>query len=272
MRDHWERLLVIVAALALSASRPVLSAPQTPLNNDLSRSSNPSATPVNGVVVTKGPAPDAFGTTSNTWFVATPWDAQPIDSTFTYSFVNLSAGGQGIAQSNPSGSPWVHIPIHVPAGAVVTHIESNYCDTGAADISGFLLINQKNGSQTSTEFLSSSGTPGCVVETATLLTPITIDNDGNQYWIELFMGNVTDQSIVFASLRVGYHLQVSPAPGMATFSDVPTSYWAFQYIEALAASGITVGCGPGIYCPEDPVTRAQMAVFFAKALGLHFPN
>jgi hypothetical protein len=26
------------------------------------------------------------------------------------------------------------------------------------------------------------------------------------------------------------------------------------------------------YCPDQPVTRGQMAVFLAKALGLHFPN
>ncbi|MGA9597972.1 MAG: S-layer homology domain-containing protein, partial [Acidimicrobiia bacterium] len=30
-------------------------------------------------------------------------------------------------------------------------------------------------------------------------------------------------------------------------------------IEALFAAGITKGCGPGLYCPDDPVTRGQMA-------------
>ncbi len=55
-------------------------------------------------------------------------------------------------------------------------------------------------------------------------------------------------------------------------SDVPTSYWASQYIEALAASGITVGVTLTTFEPESNVTRAQMAVFLAKALGLHWPN
>jgi hypothetical protein len=52
---------------------------------------------------------------------------------------------------------------------------------------------------------------------------------------------------------------------------VPTSDGAFQYVEALAASGITSGCGNGNYCPDAPLTRRQMAVFLAKALGLHWP-
>lgn len=41
-------------------------------------------------------------------------------------------------------------------------------------------------------------------------------------------------------------------------------------IDALAAAGITRGCGPDRYCPHAPVTRAQMASFLARALGLPF--
>lgn len=55
----------------------------------------------------------------------------------------------------------------------------------------------------------------------------------------------------------------------AAFADVPTDYWAFQYIEALYSAGITGGCNtsPLSYCPEDPVTRAQMAIFILR--GMH---
>lgn len=44
-----------------------------------------------------------------------------------------------------------------------------------------------------------------------------------------------------------------------------------QDIGALAASGITRGCNPPIndrFCPDDPVTRGQMAAFLTRALGL----
>ena len=37
------------------------------------------------------------------------------------------------------------------------------------------------------------------------------------------------------------------------------------FIERLAGDGITGGCGPNLFCPNDPVTRAQMAVFIVAA-------
>ena len=46
----------------------------------------------------------------------------------------------------------------------------------------------------------------------------------------------------------------------------------FYGIEALAASGITAGCAGGNYCPEANLTRRQMAIFLAKALGLHWSD
>jgi S-layer family protein len=65
-------------------------------------------------------------------------------------------------------------------------------------------------------------------------------------------------------------LPVSPAPATATFNDVPTTHPFFRYVEALYNSGITGGCSaaPPLYCPDNPVTRGQVAVFIAKALGL----
>jgi hypothetical protein len=51
-----------------------------------------------------------------------------------------------------------------------------------------------------------------------------------------------------------------------TFSDVPLDHWAYDFVESLAASGITSGCGGGRYCPDDPVTRAQMAVFLERGI------
>lgn len=39
-------------------------------------------------------------------------------------------------------------------------------------------------------------------------------------------------------------------------------------ISALASAGITRGCGPASFCPDDPVTRGQMAAFLVRALGL----
>jgi transglutaminase-like putative cysteine protease len=51
------------------------------------------------------------------------------------------------------------------------------------------------------------------------------------------------------------------------FSDV-NNHWASCYIEQLVSEGITAGCGSGKFCPDDPVTRAQMAVFLVKTFEL----
>jgi S-layer family protein len=65
-------------------------------------------------------------------------------------------------------------------------------------------------------------------------------------------------------------ININPAPAVASFSDVPTSHPFFQFIEALARSGITSGCGNGNFCPDAPLSRGQMAVFLSLGLGLHF--
>jgi hypothetical protein len=39
-------------------------------------------------------------------------------------------------------------------------------------------------------------------------------------------------------------------------------------IDALSVAGVTKGCGPRRYCPSKGVTRAQMAAFLTRALGL----
>jgi hypothetical protein len=69
-------------------------------------------------------------------------------------------------------------------------------------------------------------------------------------------------------LERGIHGSSYNPPGVAGstgFGDVGPSYWAAAWIKQLAAEGITGGCGSGNYCPESPVTRAQMAVFLLRS-------
>ena len=58
---------------------------------------------------------------------------------------------------------------------------------------------------------------------------------------------------------------LSELPG-STFSDVGGVHEGS--INAIAGAGVTVGCAPERFCPDDPVTRAQMASFLARALDL----
>jgi len=59
-----------------------------------------------------------------------------------------------------------------------------------------------------------------------------------------------------------------PACGTPVFSDVPASSPFCRWIEELARRGITSGCGGGNFCPQQAVSREQMAVFLTTAFGL----
>ena len=65
-----------------------------------------------------------------------------------------------------------------------------------------------------------------------------------------------------------------PPPACAppgTFADVPCpGGFAVDYIEGIAAEGVTAGCGGGNYCPNASITNAQMAVFMVKAFNIPY--
>ncbi len=67
------------------------------------------------------------------------------------------------------------------------------------------------------------------------------------------------------SLGVGY---TPPACMTPSFDDVPCDSPFAPWIYDLVARNITGGCGGGLYCPANPATRGQMAVFVVKTFGL----
>jgi hypothetical protein len=169
-------------------------------------------------------------------------------------------------------------PVLLPAGAVFVRLELEACDTsGSGQISVFLW--QPTASNVALMAQTGSApfeeTPGCRTF-ASPNTAQTIDNLNNSYFVEVLalsqFSTVLTAATQFRAVRIFYRLQVSPAPATARFLDVPTNHAFFQFIEALAAAGITGGCNasPPRYCPDDPVTRGQMAVFLGRALGLHW--
>jgi hypothetical protein len=58
-----------------------------------------------------------------------------------------------------------------------------------------------------------------------------------------------------------------PSACAGRFTDVPATDPFCGFIERLAADGITGGCTATQFCPNDPVSRGQMAVFIEAALG-----
>jgi subtilisin family serine protease len=82
------------------------------------------------------------------------------------------------------------------------------------------------------------------------------------------------QMAVFLERAMHWPDAFSPPSGSGTiFDDVAGGYWAVDWIEKLYSDGITSGCAsdPLMYCPEDLVTRAQMAVFLVRTFGLPIP-
>ena len=67
-------------------------------------------------------------------------------------------------------------------------------------------------------------------------------------------------------LGAGY----APPAAIGIFGDVPVGAFAADWIEDLYGRGITGGCqaSPLLYCPSNPDTRGQMAVFLTKTFGL----
>lgn len=45
------------------------------------------------------------------------------------------------------------------------------------------------------------------------------------------------------------------------FTDVPDSSPFHSFVSWLVGRGFTGGCAPGLFCPNDPVTRGQLSVF-----------
>ena len=77
--------------------------------------------------------------------------------------------------------------------------------------------------------------------------------------------NVTrDQMAIFITRGRYGSTTTFDYPGTPFFTDVPTYYFAFPWIQRLKVDGITGGCGSTTYCPTLPVSRADMALFIMR--------
>lgn len=219
----------------------------------------------------------AWGGASESILNISAWEFEPSSSTTTHTF--FSGAVSRHITGGPNSEEWIS-GVSLPSGALVTGLGLQGCDLSSTGQISVALIRQTNSGGTETVSLVGGGglltgvpaTPGCVETSFDLPSPATIDNLNNSYHLLVTQANIVNGDLRFSAVRVRYRLQVSPPPGGASFGDVPTSHPFFAFVEALAASGITAGCGSGNFCPDDPLTRGQMAVFLAVALGLHFPN
>lgn len=74
------------------------------------------------------------------------------------------------------------------------------------------------------------------------------------------------------ALANAFQLQADDSEGdyQTAFWDVPTNYWAYDYINKLQSNHITTGYRDGTFRPKNTLTRAQFAAFIARALDEAF--
>ena len=222
----------------------------------------PSVPEVPTVVNPPGNSPDPNWGTS-LWAV---YNAGPCDVALrsgTMDLVNCA-----YVRSTSASPVYLGFPVHLPTGAVVQYARIYFNQTVIGEtISAGFWKTDAYGVQTFIQGMSPTATTAG--NTYQQWGPFSevIDNAPSSGYTYSFLAYTSGATKIY-KMMVYYKLQVSPAPGTATFGDVPTGHWAFQFVEALADSGITAGCGGGNFCPNNPLTRAEMAVYLSAALGL----
>jgi hypothetical protein len=219
-------------------------------------------------------APEEFGTADYGWTTVLGAHHFPETSSLSYTTFDL-----GIFMTGAVGGGF-NAPLQMPNGALLDQVVWFGVDDDNAnehDIEGYVIQVCQTGIPTGPPTFtvlgigSSSSESGDFVFAANTPSAEPVDNLRCSYVANTQFA-VPGNDLVLRKVRARWRRQVSPAPSVATFpNDVPTTHPYFRFIEALAASGITAGCAPGSFCPNSAITRGEMAVFLAAALGLHWP-
>ncbi len=240
----------------------------------------PATEGARGVVTAQAPEPqpeDAYGpSVQQSWVLSTEFapyaSASPWEHNANLYFAKTTGSVDGVYGAR----------VDLPNGALVTAFCAYLYDNDASltVTVRFRRYAYDTSSNTNTvttlATIAPSGTPQYSNTCVTLGTAETIRHANgtvrNSYVVEVTLPTSATATVRFRMARLDWQRQVSPAPASATFADVPTTAAYFPHVEALAASGVVTGCGGGNYCPNNPVTRGQMAVFLALALGMHWPQ
>jgi Immunoglobulin I-set domain/S-layer homology domain len=124
--------------------------------------------------------------------------------------------------------------------------------------------------------------PESVLVSSTGNTASVTNNPGSTYNWTLSGGTITGGqgtsqitfdagpagTLMLASVTESLNNCTSPVASigiLVDFLDVPPADPFHDFIVTVARNGITAGCGGGNFCRNDPVTRAQMAVFLLKS-------
>jgi len=189
-----------------------------------------------------------------------------VGDTFHSQVVHLSAAGEELWRSaaaffvysvsvdSTDGSCWVADYIHSQVGSA--GVSRGMGDTGGNQVVRLVVMHFSD--------LSSNHWALAYIEACARAGIVGGYSDGT-YRPSLPV--TRDAMAVFISRALaGGDSLVPTGPATATFSDVPTGYWAFKYVEYAVDNGVVGGYSDGTYRPTVTVTRDQMAVFVARAI------
>ena len=203
-------------------------------------------------------------------------------------------GGSVTLTSNAaSGNQW-YLGVSPISGAT----NPTYSATAGGNYTVVVTLNSCSSPASAVTTVTVNPIPATPVITATLSVPVgstgntasATNHNGSTYTWTLTGGTITSgqgTAVIQYSAgspgnRMSFSVVETSASGCASaagttyvmvdFLDVPPSHVFHTFVIKLARDGITAGCGGGNYCPNTPVSRAQMAVFLlaSKHYGTSF--
>jgi len=231
------------------------------------------------------PAQAQFGTAIQQTMLGA-MDFQPQSSTTTYA---SSGGGYIHRTGGAENAFWARVPL--PNGALIKDVCIFYYDANAGasvDVSAELSIyGLATTSSESPAFeqiaaLTLSDPGGTEYSSACLLgdqgedlvrAKTDVNGGPSMYAVYRILVRLpaTDNTTRLGGALIRWQRQPI-VYAQTSFTDLFTQPPGWDAAEGLYQAGISQGCGGGNFCPNDPVTRIQLAAMLWKALGLYWPE
>jgi hypothetical protein len=201
--------------------------------------------------------PDDFGTAS--WavtFIPASEFQQRGNGTFTYASF-------GYVYANSGTADW-WAPVNIPNGVDIYSVRLYYYRTGG---SWTWFLTRYTGTATTQDIDFDTVSSGSGYGSATF-DPVHIIDNRFGYVVNA-QASAFGSGLRLRGARISWRRFISSG-GSQIFDDVSGGPF-YSAINNMFRAGITQGCpkSPGFnYCPENVVTRGQMAAFIARSLGL----
>src|SRR5262245_26592954 len=240
---HRLRRTTLAAATAVLTllAVPARAADRTALRQQIAKIQQDAA--ASGIVAVKTTSTDEpnFGTTWDTAVQVQSYAFQPGIS----NDLLLDDGNGYRYYGEATADPYMAAPVQIPTGVVIDYIKLSDCTVDNGDLVLTLVDNGANGGPNVPIAAVTDPGGGCGTISADV-NYLYAQSAHHPLYLVLYWGNDRfDGTVKFNNAQVFYHRVVSPAPATATFADVPTDDFGFQFVEALVGSGITGGCGGG---------------------------